>query len=125
MNANIIFKSEKLDISDELVDAVKYLTINDAGHCESNIVTESDVPGNLTRNTETVTHTINGNETVTHTINGNCIQKLLSNRTIPVVVSTTNLLIYHRIAPISGTTNTRDACDKGSRCERGVRRHMG
>ena len=60
-NANTIFTSEKLDESDELVDAVKNLTMNDAEYYESHTATVSDVQGNFTRNPETVTHTSKGN----------------------------------------------------------------
>ena len=58
--ANALFTSEKIDKSDELVDAVKNFTINDAKYYESNIVTASGSQGDLTRNSETVTHAING-----------------------------------------------------------------
>ena len=58
-NANTIFTSKKLDKSDELVDAVKNLTINDVKYYESNTATESDSQGNLTSNTEIVTHISN------------------------------------------------------------------
>ena len=54
--------SKKLDKLDNLVDAVKNLTINDAKYYESNIETASDTQGDLTRNLETVTRTINGNK---------------------------------------------------------------
>ena len=70
-----IFTSEKLDKSDDLVDAVKNLTINDAKYYESIIEAENDAQGNITRNPETVTHTSNGNETVTNTRNGNLNNK--------------------------------------------------
>ena len=56
---NAIFRSEKLDKSDDMVDAVKNLEINDAEYYESNTVTASDAQGNLTRNLETVTRTSN------------------------------------------------------------------
>ena len=52
---NAIFRSEKLDKSDDMVDAVKNLEINDAEYYESNTVTAIDAQGNLTRNLETVT----------------------------------------------------------------------
>ena len=65
-NANAIFTSENLDKSDELIDAVKNLKINDAEYYESKTATENDAQGGLTRNPETETHTSNGNETVTH-----------------------------------------------------------
>ena len=58
-NANAIFTSENLDKSDELIDAVKNLKINDAEYYESNIVTASDAQGNLTHNLETITYTGN------------------------------------------------------------------
>ena len=50
-----------LDKLDELVDAVKNLTINDAKYYESNTATASDPQEYLTRNLETVTHTSNRN----------------------------------------------------------------
>ena len=59
-NKNMIFRSEKLDKSDDLLDAVKNLTINDTKYYESNTATANDAQGNLTCNPETVTHTNNG-----------------------------------------------------------------
>ena len=50
--ADAIFTGEKLDKLDELVDAVKYLTINYAKYYKSNTVTVSDAQVNLTRNLE-------------------------------------------------------------------------
>ena len=85
---------------DELEEAANNLTINDAKYYESNTSTASDAQGDLTCNLETVNHTSNGNETVTHTSNVIFEQKLLSNRSIPVVVPMTNLMIDQRIAPI-------------------------
>ena len=70
-NENTIFTSEKLDKSDDLVNAVKNLTINDAIYYESNTATANDAQGDITCNLETGTHTSNGNETVTHTIDSN------------------------------------------------------
>ena len=58
-NAIVIFKSDKLDKSEDLVDAVKNLTTNDAKYYESNRATSSDAQGDLTRNPETFTHTSN------------------------------------------------------------------
>ena len=96
----MIFTSEKLDKSDELVDALKKLTINVSEYYESNIATVSGAQGDLTRNPETVTDTSNRNETVTHTSNGDFEWKLLSNWTVPFFVPTTNPRIYQKIAPI-------------------------
>ena len=99
-NTNTIFTSEKLDKSDELVDAVKNLTIKDAKYNESNTETASYSQGDITHNPETVTYTSNGNETVTHSSNGNFEQKSLSNRTIPVFPPSMNPGIEQEIAPI-------------------------
>ena len=52
-NANVIFTSETLDKSDELVDVGNILTIKDAKYHESNTATASDVQGDLTQNLET------------------------------------------------------------------------
>ena len=60
-NVNSIFTSDKLEKSDELVDAVKNLTINDAGYYKSNTATTSGAQDNLTYNLNTVNHTSNGN----------------------------------------------------------------
>ena len=46
----MVFTSENLDKSDELVDAVKKLTVNDAKYYESNTAAVSDTQGNITRN---------------------------------------------------------------------------
>ena len=105
-NANAIFTGEKLDKSDELVDSVKNLTINNAKYYESNTATASDAQGDLTLDPETVTHTSNGNEPVTRTSNRHFEQKLLSNRTIPAVVPTMNPRIYQNITPILLTPQT-------------------
>ena len=86
----MIFTSEKIDKSDNLVDSVKNLTINDAKYYESNTATVSDAQGGLTCNPETVTHTRNGNDKVNHTSNRNFEHKLSSNQTIPVLPSTMN-----------------------------------
>ena len=59
--ANAILASDKLDKSDELVDAVKDLTINNAKYYESNTMTTSDAQGDTIRNMETFNHTSNGN----------------------------------------------------------------
>ena len=76
------------------------MTINDAVYYESNTATASDSQGDLTRNPETCTHTSNGNDTVTRTSNGKFEQKLLSNRTIPVLPLAMNLGIEHGITLI-------------------------
>ena len=96
-NVNAIFRSEKLDKSDELTDALKDLTINDAKYYKSDTATAGNAKGDPTRDLKTVTHIRNGNEKVTDTSNGNFEQKLLSNRTLPVVAPTMNPRIDHMI----------------------------
>ena len=49
-NLNAIFTSEKLDKLDELIDAVNYLTINDARYYKSNTETARDTQGDHRRN---------------------------------------------------------------------------
>ena len=58
-NENKIFISKKLDKPNKLLDAAKNLKINDVKYYESNTATASDAKGDITINTETVTHTIN------------------------------------------------------------------
>ena len=66
------------------------MTINDAKYYKSNTVIASDAQGDLTRILETVTHTINGK----------LEQKLLTNRTIPILPPTMNPGIFQGIALI-------------------------
>ena len=96
----MIFKSEKLDQSDEMVDTGKNLKINDSKYYESNTATASDTHCDITLNPEKVTHTSNNNEAVTHTSNIKFEQKLLSNRTIPFLPLAMNLRIGQGIEPI-------------------------
>ena len=58
-NSNVIFTSEKLEKSEELVDAVKNLTVNDAKYYDSNTATVRDEQVNITSDPETVSHTCN------------------------------------------------------------------
>ena len=85
---------------DGLVDTVKKLTINDSEYYESDTATASDTQDDPIYNPEKVNHTGNRNERVTNTNNGNFEQKLLSNRTIPIVVRTMIPRIEQSIAPI-------------------------
>ena len=105
-NKNVIFTSEKLDKSDEIADALKYLTTNNAGYYASNSATASDTQGNLTRNTNTVNHTSNEKEKFMETRNGDFEQNILSNRTLPVVVPTMYPVIDYRIVHIVGASQT-------------------
>ena len=74
-NKNVIFTSEKLDKMDDLTDALKYLTINNAKYYVSNSATASDAQVNLTHNPKTLTHISNRKETFMNTSNGNFGQK--------------------------------------------------
>ena len=105
-NTNAIFTSEKLDKLDEMEDTLKDLTINNSEYYASNSATASDAQGDLTRDPKTVTHTSNRKEKVTGTSNGYFEQKLLSNRTLPVVVLTMNLIIDDMIAQIGEASQT-------------------
>ena len=99
-NANAVFTSDKLDKLGNLLDLVKKLTIKNWKYYESNTATASDAQGDFTHNPETFTQTSNGNKTVTHASNRNFEQKLLSNRTIRIVVPKMNPRINHSIAQI-------------------------
>ena len=61
-------------------------------------MTESDAQGDTTHNPNTDTCTSNGKEKVIDNSNRNLEQKLLSNRTLTVVVPTMNPRIDYRIA---------------------------
>ena len=89
-NENEIFTSEKIYTSDDMVDAVKRFTINDSKYYESNTANASDTQCDITRITETVTHTRNGNFE----------QKILSYWTIPVLLPPINPGIYQGSVPI-------------------------
>ena len=82
------------------------MIINDAKYYESNSATSSDAQGDTTLDPETVTPISNRKEKVTDTNNGNFEQKLLSNRTILVVVLTMNLSIDPRIVPTVAVPQT-------------------
>ena len=96
----MIFTTEKLDKSYDLVNTVNNLTINNAKYYESNTATSSDAQGDITNNPDTVTNTSNGNETVTRTGNGNFEQKSLSNQTIYVLPPDMNPGIGQGFVPI-------------------------
>ena len=74
-NENMIFTSDKIDKSDELLYALKNLTINNAIYYASNSGTARDAQVNLTYDPKTVTNTINRKEKVTDTRNGNLNKK--------------------------------------------------
>ena len=58
-----------------MADALKYLTVNDAVHYESDTATAECAQGDPTCDPKTVTHTSNCNEKVTHAGNDNSNKK--------------------------------------------------
>ena len=105
-NTNTIFTSEKLDKLENLEETLKELTINDAEYYVSNSVNANDTKGEPAGNPKTFTHTIDVEGKVTDTSNGILQHKLLSKRTLPVVVLTMNPSIENRIAIIGGDYRT-------------------
>ena len=61
-NVNKIFTCKQLDKLDDLVDALKGLTINDAEYYESDTSTTSNARGVSALNPKTVIHTSNRKE---------------------------------------------------------------
>ena len=105
-DANAIFTSVKLDKSDELVDTLKDLTINDAEYYVSNSATANDAKGDSSSDPKTVTYTSDGKGKVRDTSNGKFQQTLLSNHTLPAVYLAMNPRIDDRIATIGGASET-------------------
>ena len=68
--------------------------------------TTNDAKVDPTNDPKTVTHSSGGKGKVTNTSNGILQQKLLSNRTLPVVVLTIDPRIDNRIATIGGAYQT-------------------
>ena len=98
-NSNAILTSEKLDKSDALAEMLKELTINDAGYYASDSANANDAICDPASDPKTVTHTSDGNKRkVTDTSNRDLQQKLLSNRTLPIVTTTMDPRIDNRIA---------------------------
>ena len=106
-NANTIFTSENLYKLDELVDMLKYLTINYAEYYVSNSATANGAKGD-------------------HAINPSIVTHIFSNSALLVVVPTMNLSIEDKIVPIGGgVSNTLSACNEGGCHGHGVRRRLG
>ena len=101
-NANAILTSEKLDKSDDLADTLKDLTINDAEYYVSKSATANDAKGDPASDLKTITHTNDGKVKFADNSNGILKQKLLSKRTLHVVVLTMNPRIGNRIVTIGG-----------------------
>ena len=92
---------------DTLVEALNKLTINDAVYYESDSANAKDTKVNPTSDPNTATHTSDGKKRkVTETSNGYLQQKLLSNRTLPIITITIDPQTYDRISTCSGTPHT-------------------
>ena len=89
-NSNTIFASEKLENSDNKVDAVKNMTINNVGY-ELNTATASDAQIYFASNPDKSTHTSNGDN----------YQTLLSIRTISICHEDISGLSLHTDPKIS------------------------
>ena len=63
-NENAILTSEKLDKSDALAEAIKYLTMNDAEYYESDSANMNDAKVDVARNSKVATHTSYGNKII-------------------------------------------------------------
>ena len=97
-------KSEKLGKSDNLAETLKDLTINNAEYYVSDSGNTNDANGNPARDSKTVTHRSDGKKVnFTDTSNGILQHKLLSNRTLLIVITTMDTRIDNRVATCGGT----------------------
>ena len=84
-----------------LAETLKWLTINDSGYYESD---KNDAKGNTESDPKTVTHTRDDKKRkVTDTSNGKLQQKLLINRTLPIITTTIDPHITDMVATCGGT----------------------
>ena len=82
----MILKSDKLDKSDALEEMLKGLTINDAEYYESDSANPNDAKVNPASDPKIATHTSDGNKIkFMDTSHSDLQQKLLSNRTLPII----------------------------------------
>ena len=84
-----------------------FLTINDAEYYKSDSANANNAKGNPISDMNIVTHTSDGEKIkATDTSNGILQQKLLSNRTPPIVTTTMYLRINNTIETFGGTPHT-------------------
>ena len=103
-NENAILTIERLNNSDVLAESLKGLTINDAGYYESESANENNAKGDPASDPKVYTHTSDRNKIkVTGTSNGNLQQKLLSNRTLPIITTKIDPPILDRVETCGGT----------------------
>ena len=84
---------------------LKLLTINDAGYYNSY---ENDAKSDPTSNPKVATNTSDRKKIkVTDTSNEDLLQKLLINRTLPIITTATDTRIPDRVATCGGTPHAR------------------
>ena len=106
-NGNLILTSETLNNSDALAETLKRLTINATIYYES---FENDTKGNPASDPKVATHNSDGNKRkVTDTRNRKLQQKLLSNRTLPIITTVIDHLITDIVATCGWTTHALTA----------------
>ena len=89
---------------DTLAETLKVLTINDAGYYNSG---KNYAEGDPASNPKVATHTNDRKKRkLTGTSNGDLQQKLLSNRTLPIITTTIDPRIEDTVATCGGTHNT-------------------
>ena len=99
----MILTSERLNNSDMLAETLKVLTINDAVYYNSE---KNDAEGDPRSNPKVATHTSDKKKRkVVNTTNGNLRQKVLSNRTLPIITTIIDHMITDRVDTCGGTTN--------------------
>ena len=99
--------SEKLDKSDDLVETLKKLKINDAGYYVSDSANTNDAKGGPASDLKKTTQTSNGKKRkITDTRNRVLQQTLLSNRTLPIINMAMDPRIDNRIENCDGNPHT-------------------
>ena len=102
-NANAILTCEMLNNYDVLAETLKDLTINDARYYNSE---EYDAENDPNSNPKVATHTSDGKKrkvTDTYTNNGKYPQKILINRTIPIITTPIDRWTTNGVAACRGT----------------------
>ena len=106
-NSNAILTSEMIDKSDELVEKLKDLTINDAEYYISDSANVNDAKGGPTSNPKAITHNSDGKKRkVTYTSNRILQQKILSSQTFSIITTTMDPRIRSMVTTSGGTPHT-------------------
>ena len=105
MPLSLIFTIENLDSLDELANALKYLTINDAEYYESD---KNDATGDPASDQKVPTHTSDGKKRkFTDTSNVNLQQNLLINWTLLIITTTIDPQIPDRVTTYGENPHVR------------------